>query len=117
MNQFKKVLLAFLILGSFSFSTFHHGWANYDQDKVLDYTGVIQEFTFENPHATAKIKHKNKTWLTILAPTSRMEARNVPIDKLQKGNSIRVVGYPHKKIKNEMRVERIFVGNDKYELR
>ena len=117
MNQIKKLLLAILILGAFSFNTFHHGWANYNQDKVLDYTGVIQEFTFENPHATAKLKHKGKTWLTILAPTSRMEARNVPIDKLKKGNTLRVVGYPHKKIKNEMRIERIFIGTDKYELR
>jgi hypothetical protein len=63
------------------------------------------------------VKDKNKTWLVILAPTSRMESRGVPTDKIKKGSSLRVVGYPHKEGKDEMRAERIFVDGTKYELR
>jgi hypothetical protein len=117
MAYLKTGLLVTLVLCFASFRPFHHGWANYNQKDTLDYTGIIQEFSYENPHAIAKVKHKNKTWFVVLAPTSRMESRGVPVDKLTKGASIRVVGYPHKKIKTEMRAERIFVEGAKFELR
>lgn len=86
-------------------------------NKVLDYTGVVQESTYENPHATARIKDKNKIWVVVLAPTTRMDARGLNAEMLAKGATIRVVGYPHKKIKDEMRAERIFIDGKKFELR
>jgi hypothetical protein len=99
-------------------STFiHHGWANYDQDKPLDYSGTIESAVFENPHATAKINFNKKTWTVILAPTSRMEERGIKPAMLKKGATVRVVGYPHREIKDEMRAERIFVQDKKFELR
>ncbi len=113
----KTISAIIVFLACVAFTPFHHGWANYDQEKVLDYTGTVQEFTFENPHATARVKNETKTWTVILAPTSRMQARGVPNNKLVKGSSVRVVGYPHKEIKDEMRCERIFVDGTKYELR
>jgi hypothetical protein len=108
---------AFIFLVLTSFTLFHHGWADYDQTKVLDYTGTIQEFTYENPHALAKVKQDDKVWTVYLAPPSRMESRGVPTAKLAKGNSVRIVGYPHKETKDEMRAERIFVDSKKFELR
>jgi len=117
MTIIKNTLLVILLVLSAGFLPFHHGWSGYDQNKVIDYTGRIEEFTFENPHAMAKVKQKAKTWTVFLAPTSRMNDRGVPVDKLKKGNSLRVVGYPHKEIKDEMRAERIYIDNQKYELR
>ena len=117
MTYTRNSLLVMFVLCAISFSPLHHGWANYNQKDTLDYTGIVQEFTFENPHSTARVKNKNKTWFVVLAPTSRMQSREVPVDKLKKGASIRVVGYPHKKIKDEMRAERIFVDGVKFELR
>ena len=117
MKQWHNLIAAVAIVVAFAFSPLHHGWANYDQKKTLDYTGTVEEFKFENPHASARVKDKNKTWLVILAPTSRMESRGVPADKIIKGASLRVVGYPHKEIKDEMRAERIYVDGVKYELR
>ena len=115
---FLKILpLALVLLFCVAFSPLHHGWANYDQKKTLDYKGTIEEIIYENPHATAKVKHLKKIWTVILAPVSRMQARGVPDGMLKKGDVIRVVGYPHKKIKNEMSAERIFVNETKYELR
>ncbi|QNF33562.1 hypothetical protein HUW51_12835 [Adhaeribacter swui] len=108
---------AFIFLVLTSFTLFHHGWADYDQTKVLDYTGTIEEFTYENPHALAKVKQHDKVWTVYLAPTSRMESRGVPKAKLAKGNTVRVVGYPHKEVADEMRAERIFVDGKKFELR
>ena len=100
-----------------AFAPFHHGWANYNQDKTLDYKGTVQELVYENPHAIAKVKEKDKVWTVILAPLSRLETRGLNADMVTKGNTIRVVGYPHKKIKDEMRAERIFVDGKKFELR
>jgi hypothetical protein len=113
-----KLCLAALFMLFAAFTTFHHGWGNYDQSKVLDYTGTIQESTYENPHASARIKDdKDKIWTVILAPTSRMQSRGVTADMIKKGGTLQVVGYPHKEIKDEMRAERIIIKGEKYELR
>lgn len=117
MTYLKSICSMIIFLACMAFNPFHHGWSNYDQNKTLDYKGVIQESLYENPHASAKVKHRNKVWTVILAPVSRMEARGVTADMIKKGKTIQVVGYPHKEIKDEMRAERIFVDGTKYELR
>jgi hypothetical protein len=117
MIYLKNICLAMSLLFSVAFNPYHHGWANYDQEKTLDYKGTIQELAYENPHATAKVLQGKKVWTVILAPVTRMEARGVTADMIKKGTSVQVVGYPHKEIKDEMRAERIFVNGTKYELR
>lgn len=117
MPIFKNACVILIMLVMASFALPHHGWADYDQEKTLDYSGTIQELTYENPHATIKITDKKKIWSVYLAPVSRMQTRGVTEEMVKKGNTIRVVGYPHKKVKNEMRAERIFVDGNKYELR
>ena len=87
------------------------------RQKTLDYVGTVQESVYENPHATIKVQQDKKTWLVVLAPVSRMEARGVTADMIKKGATVQVVGYPHKKIKDEMRAERVFIDGNKYELR
>ncbi len=117
MTPLKQICLAACLLIGAAFSMFHHGWSNYDQKKVIDYTGTIVESTYENPHSTATVKDKNKTWTVILAPPSRMSTRGVEAEMLKKGASIRIVGYPHLSVPDEMRAERIFINETKYELR
>jgi hypothetical protein len=113
----RNIFALCLLFFASAFTVFHHGWADYDQTKVLDYTGTIQESVYENPHATIKFKYKNKVWNVFLAPTTRMQDRGVTPEMIKKGKTIRVVGYPHKEVKDEMRSERIFVDGTKYELR
>jgi hypothetical protein len=113
----KNMSLALVFLLCIAFKSFHHGWANYDQEKVLDYTGTIQESVYENPHVMARVKQKDKSWTVVLAPVSRMNSRGVTAGMLKKGTTIKVVGYPHKEISDEMRAERIFIEGKKYELR
>lgn len=97
----------------------HHGWAHYDQNTTLDYTGTIQESGMENPHSYVRlnVEREGKVWLVILAPLSRMQARGVTEEMVKPGNTVRVVGYPHRKIKDEMRAERIIIGDQAVELR
>lgn len=117
MAYVKNSLLVVLFALFASFTAFHHGWANYDQDKVLDYKTTIEESVYENPHALAKVKHQDKLWTVYLAPTTRMTDRGLSADMIKKGTAVRIVAYPHKTIKTEMRAERIFVDGKKYELR
>lgn len=117
MNLLKILPLVFLAWLSAAFLPFHHGWADYDQNTVLDYTGTVQQVTYENPHAIAKITDKKKTWTVVLAPISRLQERGLTAEMLKKGTSVRVVGYPHRELKNEMRAERVFINGNKYELR
>ncbi|MDB5263199.1 MAG: hypothetical protein JWQ14_2480 [Adhaeribacter sp.] len=117
MNKLEITSFLLLLFLGTAFTFVHHGWANYDQEKPLDYTGTVQEAVYENPHATAKVSFNKKVWTVVLAPTSRMQERGATADLLQKGTSIRVVGYPHREIENEMRAERIFINGRKFELR
>ncbi|MBT1710142.1 hypothetical protein KK062_17985 [Fulvivirgaceae bacterium PWU5] len=110
------LLLAALACVSFTV-VLHHGWANYDQTKTLNFKGEILESSYENPHGMLKLKVDDKVWTVVLAPPSRMEARGLKSDALAKGTSATVVGYPHKKVKDEMRAERITISDKTTELR
>jgi len=117
MKNLPKLLFAFSVLVLSSFIVMHHGWSSYDQTKVLDFTTVIEESSFENPHSMAKVKYEDEIWSVYLAPASRMTARGLSAEAIKKGTSARLVAYPHKTDKGEMRAERIYIGGEKYELR
>jgi hypothetical protein len=53
----------------------HHGWSGYDASQVLMLTGIVREAGYEHPHGFVKLEAKDKTWLVVLAPPSRMENR------------------------------------------
>ena len=101
-----------------SFTFFHHGWSSYDQKKVLNLKGEILEYSYDNPHGMLKFKAEDKTWTVVLAPPSRMESRGLTEDMLKKkGTQADIVGYPHLKINDEMRAERITISEKTTELR
>jgi len=102
----------------------HHGWANYDQNTVLDYEGIILSNDIGNPHTFIDLKVINPEdaeideWEVVLAPLTRMRNRGMTDNAmLAVGDTVRVVGYPHRTIENEMRAERIFIGELRIELR
>jgi hypothetical protein len=95
----------------------HHGWSGYDSSKVLELKGTIVESGYEHPHGFVKLKGADKTWLVVLAPPSRMEARQLPRKNLSRGTEAVVVGYPSRTDSEEMRAERITIGGKTTELR
>src|SRR5688500_10045345 len=115
----KTSLLALLSAAMicFAFTAFHHGWSSYDQKKVLNFKGEILEYSYDNPHGMIKLKVDDATWTVVLAPPSRMESRGLAESMLKEGTPATVVGYPHLKIKDEMRAERITIGEKTTELR
>lgn len=115
----QRSALVMLIGAAFclSFSLLHHGWSSYDQKKVLNLEGEILEYSYDNPHGMLQFKSDDKTWTVVLAPPSRMESRGLEESMLEEGTKAKVVGYPHLKIEDEMRAERITIDEKTTELR
>jgi hypothetical protein len=125
LSKLKTHLVVVAMAGMFGVGAMlHHGWANYDQDTVLDYKGIILSNDIGNPHTFIDLKVINPEdveiveWEVVLAPLTRMRNRGLTDDSmLAVGDTVRVVGYPHRSIDNEMRAERIFIGDLGIELR
>jgi hypothetical protein len=109
--------LAMLTLLLATQASAHHGWSEYDADKPLNLTGTIEEYGYENPHGYVRLKSAGKTWLVVLAPPSRLEKRGLAKDMLAKGTNATVYGYPNREKPDEMRAERITIGQKTTELR
>lgn len=95
----------------------HHGWSEYDSAKPLDVSGVIKESGYEHPHGHIRLESAGRTWFVVLAPPSRMQARGLPASELKAGVKATVTGYANRKKPDEMRAERITVGDKTIELR
>ncbi|WP_020654370.1 DUF6152 family protein [Massilia niastensis] len=95
----------------------HHGWSEYNADKPLSLSGTIEESGYEQPHGFVRLKSGDKTWLVVLAPPGRMENRGLSKAMLAKGNKATVQGYPHRSKSEELRAERIIIGDKTTELR
>lgn len=95
----------------------HHGWSEYDSTNALKLTGTIEASGYEHPHGHISLKTTGKTWVAVLAPPSRMEARGLAKDMMKIGTTVTVEGYPNRSKPEEMRAERIIVAGKTVELR
>lgn len=117
MSYLKSLSVLSGLLVCLSFTVLHHGWGEYDQSKPLDFKTTIDEAVYENPHVLITVKYNKEKTTVFLAPTSRMTDRGLTGDMIKKGTAVRLVAYPHKTEKGEMRAERIYVDGKKFELR
>lgn len=111
------VSVAVVIAAGASRVTAHHGWSEYDNKQTLNLTGEIQAVGYDNPHATIQLQTADEKWQVVLAPPSRLQSRGLPPDKLQVGETVSIVGYPHRSEDNELRAERIVIDENTVELR
>lgn len=95
----------------------HHGWGGYDAGTVLTLTGPVREVYFGNPHCTVVVEAEGKAWTCVLAPLSRMTNRGLPDGSIKVGDTVTLVGYPHRSEAAELRAERITVAGRTVELR
>ena len=112
----KKFLLAAVLLLPLS-SLAHHGWSEYDAQQVLTLDGTVLESGYDNPHTVIKLKAGDKTWVAVLAPPFRMEARGLKAEAIKAGVKARVVGYQNRSKADALRVERIIIDGKTTELR
>jgi len=116
MKTLPRVLLTAALAVPFA-ALAHHGWSEYDQQNVLKLTGTIEEAGYDHPHGHIKLNASGKTWVAVLAPPSRMDARGLTKDMLKSGATATVEGYPSRVKPEEMRAERITVAGKTVELR
>jgi hypothetical protein len=109
--------LAMLTLLLATQASAHHGWSEYDAQRPLNLSGTIEDYGYDNPHGFVRLKTTGKTWLVVLAPPSRLENRGLARDMLAKGSRATVYGYPNRNKPDEMRAERITIGQQTIELR
>ncbi len=112
-----KKLIFILALLLASHAGAHHGWSEYDAQRPLRLSGTIEHFGYEHPHGFVRLKTADKTWLVILAPPSRMENRGLARERLVKGTTVAVEGYPKRNDAGELRAERITIDRKTTELR
>lgn len=109
--------VALLFAGTAPFALAHHGWSEYDAGHELTIEGTVVASAYENPHTVIRLKTASKTWVAVLAPPFRMEARGLKADAIKVGLKANLVGYPNRGKPEEMRAERIIVDGKTIELR
>ena len=109
--------LAMLTLLLATQASAHHGWSEYDATQPLNLSGTIEAYGYENPHGFVRLKTAGKTWLVVLAPPSRLQNRGLGSEMLAKGSHAVVYGYPNRTKPDELRAERITIGEKTIELR
>jgi Family of unknown function (DUF6152) len=96
----------------------HHGWSEYNDKQTLNLTGKIRSVGYDSPHTVIELEASDKkVWRAVLAPPSRMQRRGLPESSLKVGATVRLVGYPNRSDRREMRAERIVVNRKTVELR
>jgi hypothetical protein len=95
----------------------HHGWSEYDDSRPLKLEGTIEDAGYVHPHGFVRLKTADKSWTVVLAPPTRMQNRGLPKEMLAPGNRAAVYGYPNRNNDEEMRAERITIGDKTTELR
>lgn len=114
----RTTAILFTLIATLSLPAFaHHGWNEYDSSKALKLTGAIAESGYEHPHGHIKLVTPGKIWIVVLAPPSRMTSRGLPPADLKVGAVVTVMGYANRSKLDEMRAERIIIGNKTVELR
>jgi hypothetical protein len=131
-NRIPAVAMAAAAILLLTGTTLHHGWAHYHQDIELTYRGVITANDIGNPHTYIDLRVLERSrkdergavydgvaqWNVVLAPLSRMRNRGMTDNSmLAVGDTVTVVGYPHRSTTGEMRAERIIIGDRRIELR
>jgi hypothetical protein len=95
----------------------HHGWGSYASDRPLTLVGTVERVSFENPHGILILKTPEKVWEIVLAPPFRMVARGLEENQIQPGDTVEVMGYPHRSRDVELRAEWIKVKGTITQLR
>ena len=112
-----KALLAPFLVAIALPAAAHHGWSEYEQDKPLTLTGKVASSGYEHPHGFIRLETPGKTWVVVLAPPSRMQARGLPPEAIKPGAQVSVVAYANRSKAEEARAERITADGKTVELR
>ncbi len=113
----RRTLVVALLFALPQLAHAHHGWGSYDSDRPLRLVGTVEKVSFENPHGILILKTPEKIWEVVLAPPFRMIARGLQEHMIRIGDTVEVMGYPHRSREVELRAEWIKVNGTITQLR
>ena len=111
----KRIAIVTTLMATQAFA--HHGWSEYDASQPLQLVGTIEESGYVHPHGFVRLKTADKSWTVVLAPPSRMENRGLSKEMLAPGSRAMVEGFPNRNNLDELRAERITIGQKTTALR
>ena len=108
------LMSAALLLGFFRPAHAHHGFAShFDPGREQSVEGVVTEYEFINPHVLIHLDVEDdeeglQKWVIESASITTFHREGgLSSDSLNPGDFVRIVGYPSRHGKNEMRLNRI----------
>lgn len=108
------LVLAITTLGA---ALAHHGWSSYNQDELLEFTGIIRELHFENPHSEMMLEllsedqPTGEVWEVVLPPPGRAQRLGLTAETLTVDMIVTVEGHQHQTVEREMRATSILFGD------
>ncbi|HLV07757.1 MAG TPA: DUF6152 family protein [Croceibacterium sp.] len=117
MSPIARLALAGALVAAPAAAWAHHGWSSYNEAEPVTLSGPLKDVVWGNPHGTAKMNWQDKEWDVVLAPVTRMTARGLTLEEIDKGQRVTLTGYVRRDGTPEMRIERIKVGDKTVELR
>jgi hypothetical protein len=96
----------------------HHGWAAYDQTKVITLKASVTDFNFVNPHCVLEFEAKDdkgqlQKWQGSLPSRSALTPRGWTANSLKTGDELTINGYPAKSGAPSIWILRILLPNGK----
>lgn len=113
----RTIALALPMLALPSLARAHHGWGSYASDQPKSLVGAVERVSFENPHGILILKTPEKVWETFLAPPFRMIGRGLEESRIRPGDTVEMMGYPHRTRPDGLRAEWIKVDGAITQLR
>jgi len=92
-------------------------WTSYDLTKSQQLSGVIRETNWTTPLVTMKLDVAGKILDIVLAPSVRMEFRDLDAPTLKTGATVSLTAVPSKQTPNEFRGQTITVARNPVDLR
>lgn len=98
-------VIALLVVASAVPAFSHHGFAEYDESRVVTLTGVVVRFEDVNPHASVRVRVGPDEWTMELPSVAGLARFGVATEVFAAGASVTVKGYLHKTARLRMRPE------------
>ena len=87
--------LAAVVAGSSAAA--HHSYSNYHMDRIVEFSGILEEFESRAPHSLIRVRTDEGKLVIAewLAPTG-LARRNVDPTLMKKGDRVVLSGNPHR---------------------
>ena len=107
-------LVLTLFLGGSLTALAHHAPALYDNDRLLRIKGTLERRSFRFPHSELiLVLPSGERWAVNLAPpdVSERKGTKAMIMALEKGQTLQVIGWPHRLGKRELRSHKVILAD------